>query len=78
MIVPPRRSDDYPDRDSDCQSALEAEFQSIMSRATAAGWAEGEVEFALLCLAISEIRRRQCNEETDEAIRRALRNVEGH
>ena len=77
MIVPPRRSEDYPDRATDCQSSLEAEFQSIARRAIGAGWSESEVEFAMLCLSIAEIRRRECNKETEEQIKAAIRAVEG-
>lgn len=77
MIVPPPRTDDYPDRDSDCQAALEAEFQSIARRAAGAGWHESEIEFAQLCLAIAEIRRRECNKETEDAVRKAIDMIEG-
>ncbi|EKF17043.1 hypothetical protein [Nitratireductor pacificus] len=77
MIVPPRRPADDPDRQTECQAALEAEFQGLAQRAIGAGWSESEVEFALLCLAMAEIRRRECNDETDEQIKRAIRQVEG-
>ena len=78
MIVPPRRSEDYPDRATDCQAALEAEFQSVARRAIGAGWSESEVEFAMLCLSIAEIRRRECNKETEEQIKAAIRMIEGN
>lgn len=77
MIVPPRYSEHHPDRATDCQAALEPEFQSIARRAIGAGWTESEVEFALLCLAMAEIRRRECNMETEDQIRNAIQAVEG-
>ncbi|MEC9246646.1 MAG: hypothetical protein VYB05_17940 [Pseudomonadota bacterium] len=77
MIVPPRYSEEHPDRATDCQAALEAEFQSIARRAIGAGWTESEVEFAMLCLSLAEIRRRECNMETEEQILAAIRMVEG-
>ena len=77
MIVPPRHSENHPDRMTDCQAALEAEFQSIARRAIGAGWSESEVEFAMLSLAIAEIRRRECNQHTEELILAAIRMVEG-
>ncbi|WPZ13280.1 hypothetical protein T8J41_14055 [Nitratireductor rhodophyticola] len=77
MIVPPRRSNDDPDRQTECQAALEAEFQGLSQRAIGAGWTESEVEFAMLCLSLAEIRRRECNIETEEQILAAIRMVEG-
>ncbi|WP_082143696.1 hypothetical protein [Nitratireductor soli] len=85
MIVPPRRRDNDSDRDPDrdpdrqaeCRTALEAEFQSIARRAMGAGWSDSEVEFALLCLAIADIRHRASSRETAEQIRQAIRIVEG-
>lgn len=77
MIVPPRHSENHPDRMTDCQVALEAEFQSIARRAIGAGWSEREVEFAMLCLALAEIRRRECNKETEQQILEAIRTIEG-
>ncbi|MEQ1950985.1 hypothetical protein [Mesorhizobium sp. CN2-181] len=37
-VDPPKRMHDYPDRDIDCQQALEREVQELIARAQAAGW----------------------------------------
>ncbi|EKF39796.1 hypothetical protein NA8A_24109 [Nitratireductor indicus C115] len=77
MIVPPQRIKGDPDRRIECQEALEREFQALAQRAIGAGWSEPEIDFSLLCLSMSEIRRKSCNAETDRQIREAIRLVEG-
>lgn len=47
MINPPRNQGDYPDRDIDCQEALEAAFQLLMADALSFGWSPAETRRAL-------------------------------
>ncbi|WP_292356171.1 hypothetical protein [Mesorhizobium sp.] len=47
MISPPRRTTAYPDREVDCQEAMEPGFQAIVDCMLDAGWKRGEVMRAL-------------------------------
>lgn len=46
-IDPPRNQEDYPDRDIDCQEALEPAFQLLMADALSYGWNPDETRRAL-------------------------------
>ncbi|MBD9650335.1 hypothetical protein IB267_18500 [Ensifer sp. ENS09] len=46
-----KRAGSYPDRDLDCQMAMEDVFQSVAEYGEAAGWTEREVAEALIELA---------------------------
>jgi len=69
----PRRKGSYPDRDIDCEEALESEFSVLAERAEAAGWSVNEIARALGCLAIAYRLGRQADEATDLAIAAAKR-----
>jgi hypothetical protein len=58
-ILPPGRHALYPDRDLDCQEAIEAAFQEFTERAVAAGWRPLEVAEAVGQLAIADRYCRQ-------------------
>ncbi len=47
----PKRGEAYPDRDLDCQMAMEEMFRAVAEEAQAAGWSEREVAVALIELA---------------------------
>lgn len=47
MISKPRRTGDYPDREVDCQEAMEAGFQAIIDCMLEAGWTRDEAKRAL-------------------------------
>jgi len=47
----PKRESAYPDRDLDCQMAIECAFRTVADYAEAAGWTEREVADALIELA---------------------------
>ena len=53
-IPPPKRHAPYPDRDIDCQQAIEAAFQELMERASAAGWRPVEIAEAVGQVAIAD------------------------
>ena len=53
-IPPPKRHAPYPDRDIDCQQAIEASFQEVVERASAAGWRPVEIAEAVGQVAIAD------------------------
>jgi hypothetical protein len=42
-INPPKRPDEYPDREIDCQEAMEPSFQAVVDCMLLAGWTRGEI-----------------------------------
>jgi len=60
-IAPPRRAGPYPDREIDCQQAIEAGFQRLVETARAAGWGPAEVTEALEHLALADRLTRNTN-----------------
>lgn len=51
MFAAPRREGSYPDRDLDCQMAIENAFKAVADTAGHAGWSEQEIADALIELA---------------------------
>ncbi|MEY9722120.1 hypothetical protein ABIA22_004674 [Sinorhizobium fredii] len=51
ILSAPKREGSYPDRDLDCQMAIESAFRTVADYAGAAGWTEQEVADALIELA---------------------------
>lgn len=51
IFASPKRKGSYPDRDLDCQQALEDIFRAVVEEAEDAGWSEREVSDALIELA---------------------------
>ncbi|TIL24858.1 hypothetical protein [Mesorhizobium sp.] len=43
MINPPKRAEEYCDREIDCQEAMEPGFQAIVDCMLEAGWTRGEI-----------------------------------
>lgn len=74
MITPPRLHPNYPDREIDCQQAMEPGFQAIVDCMVEAGWQRGEVLRALcrLIAADSIAQQETARMETDMAIVRAM------
>ncbi|TPJ77199.1 hypothetical protein [Mesorhizobium sp. B2-6-2] len=74
MISGPRREGDYPDREVDCQEAMEPGFQAIVDCMLEAGWARGEVMRALrrLIAADNMTQKENAKVEADLAIARAM------
>ena len=73
-MTPPKRQHAYPDRDIDCQQAMEDDFAAMFERMQQAGWNFGEIERAAKMLLWA--RRRALEEtaklEADLAIMRAM------
>ena len=65
---PPKRKSDYPDRDIDCQEAIEAEFQKLVQNIAAAGWGPSEIAEAIENLAIADKMAREENAKMDAAV----------
>lgn len=67
-IQMPRFQEDYPDRDLECQQALEEIFQHVLSTAARCGWSREESAAALQQLAHNYQCQTQANEETAATI----------
>ena len=70
-IKPPTRPADHPDRDLDCQCALEPALHAALDEARAAGWSEQEIVTAAMELANAWFFGRRANDETEAAIAEA-------
>lgn len=68
MIDPPKNQDDYPDREIDCQQAMEGLFQSLMETMHSAGWAPREIRIALRALIHADRMKDFANAETEAQI----------
>ncbi|MDX8526980.1 hypothetical protein RFM68_20985 [Mesorhizobium sp. MSK_1335] len=74
MISRPRRSEDYADREVDCQEAMEPGFQAIVDCMQEAGWARGEVIRSIrrLIAADNMTQKENAKLETELVIARAM------
>lgn len=74
MISKPRRHGEYPDREIDCQEAMEAGFQAIIDCMLEAGWVRGEVMRSLrrLIAADNMTQKENAKVEAEMAIARAM------
>ncbi|RWK29332.1 hypothetical protein [Mesorhizobium sp.] len=74
MISPPRHDRNYPDREIDCQEAMEPGFQAIVDCMREAGWERGEVMRSLrrLIAADNMTRKENARVEAELAIARAM------
>lgn len=68
-IEPPRHDGDYPDRNLDCQEALEDMVQELVGRAEAAGWSMSDIAPALVDLADNLRLQRAAIAHTEAIIR---------
>ncbi|TIW52290.1 MAG: hypothetical protein E5V54_30785 [Mesorhizobium sp.] len=80
MISPPRRTTAYPDREVDCQEAIEPGFQAIVDCMLDAGWQRGEVMRALrrLIAADNMTQKENARVETELAMARAMMRAGKH
>ncbi|MEO4000291.1 hypothetical protein [Mesorhizobium sp. CAU 1732] len=74
MINPPKRQGVYPDRDVDCQEAMEPMFQTMVEEMFVVGWSPVEINIALrrLINANRSARIETAKLEADLAIVRAM------
>lgn len=64
----PRQITPYPDRDLDCQMALEDSFQAIVTKAQRSGWTRTEAIEAMRELAFNHLAAEEENLKTEAAI----------
>jgi hypothetical protein len=74
LIGKPRRTGDYPDREVDCQEAMEPGFQAIINCMIEAGWNREEIKRSLrrLIAADNMAERENARVEAELAIARAM------
>jgi hypothetical protein len=72
MITKPRHAELYPDRDLDCQMAIEDHFKELIEAAEHSGWTREEALAAVIELAKAETMADVENERTNIAILQAL------
>ncbi|MBZ9884813.1 hypothetical protein LB535_20915 [Mesorhizobium sp. CA10] len=74
MISGPKREGDYPDREVDCQEAMEPGFQAVVDCMFEAGWARGEIMRSLrrLIAADNMTQKENAKVEAELAIARAM------
>jgi hypothetical protein len=68
QFKPPRHKSYYPDRDIDCQEAIEAGFQHLVQNIAAAGWGPSEISEAIEQLAMADRRAREENAKVDATL----------
>lgn len=76
-ISSPRRPPEHPDRQLDCEEAMEAAFQDVVEKAMAAGWGQQEIAIGLIGLVQAHIHALRENEKTEAAMSRARKRY-GH
>ena len=64
----PRQITPYPDRDLDCQAALEDTFRHILTLAERSGWSKTEAAEALRELSFAHLSMEEENAKTTLAI----------
>lgn len=67
----PKQITPYPDRDLDCQAALEETFRTVLALAERAGWTKTEAAAAIQELAFAQLANEEANLSTELAILRA-------
>ncbi|TJV19714.1 hypothetical protein [Mesorhizobium sp.] len=74
MINRPRQQHDYPDREIDCQEAMEPGFQAIVDCMLEASWTRGEIMQSLkrLIAADNMTQKENAKLEAQLAITRAM------
>ena len=77
MIKAPKHPRSHPDRDIHAEEAIEASFDALATRAELMGWTRDEAAFAPLNLAAARVLTMEANRSTDDAIARAVEQVEG-
>jgi hypothetical protein len=67
-ICLPRQITPYPERDLDCQQALEDTFKTVLGLAERAGWTKTEAAAAMQELAFNHLAMEEANAQTGLAI----------
>lgn len=74
----PRLITPYPDRDLDCQAALESAFQHVIDLAAQSGWTRTEAIEAMRELAFNQLAAEEENIKTDQQIAQAIQQATQH
>ncbi len=72
-LTGPKRLGPYPDRELDCQEALEARFVALIDAAEAVGWVRPEVYTGLIELIINHMASDEARDHVFDAIERLRR-----
>ncbi|RWQ35395.1 MAG: hypothetical protein EOS20_19045 [Mesorhizobium sp.] len=72
MIRPPKRQGEYPDREIDCQEAMEPGFQAIVDCMLEVGWTRGEIMRSLRRLIAADNMTQKENAKVEAQIAIAL------
>jgi hypothetical protein len=75
-MIRPMHHRPYPDRNNDCQLALEVHIQELLDRARAAGWGRKEAMAAIANLVINLMVADAENDHANYCIAQALGRVE--
>lgn len=75
MIDKPRKDEPYPDRDLDCQMAMEDHFKELIEAAERSGWTREEAIDAVAELARNQTSGDHENDVTNLAILNALMRI---
>ena len=67
-VKAPREEGDYPDRQLDCQEAIESKVQQLMEEVTRAGWSREEAAAALVEVADHQMLAAIANLKTERDI----------
>ena len=67
-----------PDRDIDCQQAVESGFQQLMQKVASAGWRRTEIAEAIEHLVMADRRAREENAKLDTTLHIAKAMATGH
>ena len=67
-ITPPPKPDDYPDRNLDCQFAMEPAFLALAHAARDAGWTDADISSALMELSATFMNAAMESRNTEGAI----------
>ena len=77
MIKGPRSTDNYRDRQLECEEALETDIIVLFDDATSAGWSKAETALAIVSLVENYLQGQSENTKVDYALLRArLQNPE--
>lgn len=74
----PRQITPYPDRDLDCQQALEDTFRTVLGLAERSGWTRLEAAAAIQELAFNHLAMEDANTQTELAILKAAAGAVKH
>ena len=70
----PRAPGNYPDREVDCQMAVEPAFQAVIDEAVGSGWQRSEVLIALYEISLAIASAEEENGHISNTLRKAFKS----